>query len=214
MRGSDLGLLEPEIRAVLPFRVAKEGFYAWPDDGAVHPDTSWCSGSDMGNCELMLGVRVASWAVGFPLAPRVDPKPHPEGPRTIAYDSTGQARAVVALWLAGVATPHTGSALRPIPVQPSSGSGCVTLCAPANLEPPYRMAFCDSQDEASVGFAPADLAYARALLRLPVDRVTTVINERWEELVDRRAPSARLAALFGLGTPGPSLFAAPAILAC
>jgi hypothetical protein len=214
VRGSDIGLLEPEARSALPFVVAKEGSYVWPDDGAIHTDMGWCTGADVGNCEFALATKVAAWAVGFPLAAQADPEPLPEGARTIAYDSTGQARAVVALWLAGAATPYTNLALRPIPVQPSSGSGCVSLCAPSGVEPPYRMAFCDSQDEASVGFAPTELAYARALLRLAVDHVTSVVNAHWEELVDARTRSARIVALFGLGSPDPSLLAAPAILGC
>lgn len=215
VRGIDLQQLEPEIAAALPFTVPSAQPHVWPDDGAIHPDMRWCGRNELGSCEVILAAQVAGWAVGFPFAPVRSVDDDPETPLTTAYDSSGQARAVVALWLAGASTPRTAHELRP---QASPGpeepqGSCVVLCD-AKASPSFRIAFCDGVDEASVEYWPAEIAYARTLLRLPSDRVAPTLLRHWDRLVDPRTKTATLASLFGLPDPSRELFAHPAVSGC
>lgn len=81
----------------------------WPADGAVHPGLEWYTPGNpavvlsLQRGELALAHQVAAWAVGLP------PTAARPGRRCLA---AGQARTVLAMWLAGQATPGAGRALR------------------------------------------------------------------------------------------------------
>lgn len=170
-----LRLLPERVRALVdPQRV-------WPADGAVHPDREWpwdeeCSFTDHG---MALSVQVGAWAVGLPPAQSGASSP---------CAATGQARSVVALWLAGQSTPGGATGLADI--GRSSSPGAV-------------VDFGDSANQPSwgVAYAKEDLTLALALLERPAADVGRVVLDHWDRLVDPSTTSAELVALAGLA-PG------------
>ena len=155
----------------------------WPDDGEVHPGTDRfpCGGREVD--ELFTAMQVGSWAVGLP--------PSPHG-LDVRCDGAGQARSVVALWLAGAATPGAGRNLRELADE--HGSGPLTFAG--WNDPPMLGAV----------FDVSDTRLAMALLELPAERVRTALHGRWATFTDPATPSATLAEAFSLHTTG----AAPA----
>jgi len=167
-----LALLPPRVRA------AVDPAAVWPADGAVHPDREWpwdeeCTFTDHG---VALTVQVGAWAVGLPPAQAAASSP---------CQASGQARSVVALWLAGQATPGGVRGLADI----GRASG-----------PGTTVDFGDSANQPSwgVAYAKADLALALALLERPVDDVARIVTESWEQLVNPSTPSAILGARAGI----------------
>ncbi|MEA2972573.1 MAG: hypothetical protein QOG82_1031 [Actinomycetota bacterium] len=157
----------------------------WPADNAVHPWRYWpwdpgCSFTDHGT---VLTVQVGLWAVGLP----------PAQSATAPCAASGQARSVVALWLAGQSTPGAPAALAEV-LSTSAGLGRVDLIQfDSNNWPNW-----------GVSFAHRDVATALALLDRPADEVGRAILEHWDRLTDPSTPSSELGSLFGLSS-GPGL---------
>jgi len=182
-----LQTVSPRVRAlVTPEQV-------WPADNAAHPWRYWpwdaaCSFVDHGT---VLTVQVGSWAVGLPPAQSVAPP----------CVASGQARSVVALWLAGQSTAGAPDALAEV-LRTSEGLGNADLISfDSNNWPNW-----------GVVFAHRDVATALALLGRPADEVGRIVNDNWARLVDPSTPSADLARLTGVPAPaaaGPSPANAP-----
>jgi hypothetical protein len=96
--GDRRSIADEHTRAQLPALVSRDGTH--PDDGDVHPGLAW---DRTGLGDLELGLAAAARVTGLPLAPP---------PSGVRCDTSGQARAVTALWLAGQATPAAERALR------------------------------------------------------------------------------------------------------
>ncbi|HET7488131.1 MAG TPA: hypothetical protein VFJ85_09395 [Acidimicrobiales bacterium] len=154
----------------------------WPEDGQVHPGTDRSACGGLKHDDLFTALQVGSWAVGLP--------PGPHG-LDIRCDAAGQARAVVALWLAGVATPDGARFLRD--VAGAEGSGPLTFAGWS--DPPMLGAV----------FHADDVRRAVALLDLPVERVRAVLHEHWAELTDPATPSSAVSlAVSPAGTDPPA----------
>jgi hypothetical protein len=169
----------PRLR-LLPERVRArvDPTLVWPADGAVHPDKEWpwdeeCSFTDHG---VALTVQVGAWAVGLPPAQAATSSP---------CVASGQARSVIALWLAGQSTPGGARGLTDI----GRGSG-----------PGTTLNFGESANWPSwgVAYAKLDLAVALALLERPADEVGRLALDHWTRLVDPSASTGELTALAGL----------------
>jgi len=182
-----LQMVSPRVRAlVTPEQV-------WPADDAVHPWRYWpwdpgCSFVDHGT---VLTVQVGSWAVGLPPAQSAAPP----------CVASGQARSVVALWLAGQSTAGAPEALAEV-LRTSEGLGNADLISfDSNTWPNW-----------GVVFAHRDVATALAILERPAEEVGRIVNDNWARLVDPSTPSADLARLTGVPAPavgGPSSADAP-----
>jgi len=170
-----LRLLSPRVRAVV------DPAAMWPADGAVHPDREWpwdeeCTFTDHG---VALTVQVGAWAVGLPPAQAATSSP---------CQASGQARSVVALWLAGQSAPGGAGGLADI--GRASGPGAT-------------VDFGDSANQPSwgVAYARGDLALALALLERPADEIGALVLDHWDRLVDPATPASDLASLAGLPPP-------------
>ncbi len=162
----------------------------WPADGAVHPDKEWpwdeeCSFTDHG---VALTVQVGAWAVGLPPAQAATSSP---------CVASGQARSVVALWLAGQSTPGGAKGLTDI----GRGSG-----------PGTTVNFGESANWPSwgVAYATQDLAVALALLERPADEVGRLVVDHWDRFVDPTTSTGELAVLAGLPPAATGADAVPA----
>ena len=174
-----LQMVSPRVRAlVTPEQV-------WPTDNAAHPWRYWpwdpgCSFVDHGT---VLTVQVGSWAVGLPPAQGAAP------PCT----ASGQARSVLALWLAGQSTPGAPDALAEV-LRTSEGLGSTdTVSFDSNNWPNW-----------GVAFAHTDVATALALLERPAGEVGRIVAANWDRLVDPSTPSTELARLTGATAPTPA----------
>jgi len=186
--------LRTSLRAALSFK-ASETFW-WPDDGGIHPDLHWCGERRMwGRCEAQLGNMIATWAVGLPLvrgAPPSDRKDEATGEPDLnlgLYDSGGEARAVVALWLTMEATPRT-RASRTVGVAAGPDRYPIVLC-------PWDAA----GPEPSVSWSDLDTGYARLLSELPSADVAARLASMWDHIIDPHTTSAELAKIFHLAKP-------------
>jgi hypothetical protein len=165
-----LRLIDPVIeRRVDPLRV-------WPADGRVHPRAfpidDGCGGSADGG--LVVGAMTAAWAVGLPPS---------QSAATPACDAGGQARAVVALWLAAQVSPVAADGLRGM-VDLSRGP---VLASDWSTPPTW-----------GVAWRADDAKAALALLERPVDDVTTALAAVWIRILDPSTPAAAV----GLGSAG------------
>jgi hypothetical protein len=190
MPGSVLTKLSPSTPSRAP--------EAWSPDGAIHPNMSWCSYGSA--CSLALATQTGAWAIGLPLDPMSVEWPDPYGqPHVQGYDSSGQARAVVALWLGAQSSPGSRALYRnrivgnSEPNQSAAGRGGA----------PFFVAGCDGVNETGTRFAVQDGLFAKQLLDLPDDRVARVFNENWRRLADPHTSSDEVAKLFGLLRAGP-----------
>jgi hypothetical protein len=168
----------------------------WPADGAVHPGLEWYTPGNpavvlpLQRGELALAHQVAAWAVGLP------PTAARPGWRCVA---AGQARTVLAMWLAGQATPGAGRALRERAATVGYGSALTELATLDDYPGPDGMErFMGEPGWAGHG---ADVVAAARLLDLPRDRVAGVAAARWERLTDPATPAGELLAAVGLAAP-------------
>lgn len=172
--------------AALPAKVADQlsPQAIWPDDRNLHPDLG--NGSfpcdDRPTNHLFTAVQAGAWAVGLP------PAPHDDDQRCTA---DGRARAVVALWLAAVATPDGAELLRDLSSEGASSSGALTFDEWDN--PPMW----------GVIYTAADASLAIAMLEQPARPLADALAEDWPRWVDPATPSTDLARHLGL-TPPPS----------
>jgi len=164
---------------------------AWRADGAVHPSLQLSD--DMPDLEVAFGV--ASAAVGLPAASSWS---SPAG-----CFAPGQARMVLAMWLAGDATETTrrGIGVHAERVRAESTAGQrVSLNAITDYED--RSASGDGF-QAVVGAAGtgADVLAADQLVRADHDDVAAAVNQHWSELTDPTTPVSRVFQLAGLPVP-------------
>ena len=155
----------------------------WPDDGQLHPDLG--NGSfpcnDRPTNQLFTAVQAGAWAVGLP------PAPHHDDRRCTAY---GQARAVLALWLAAAATPDGADLLRDVSSEGARSSGALTFDGWDN--PPMWGAI----------YTASDAALAVAMVReRPASEVADVLHDDWPRWTDPSTSSTDLATQFGLPAP-------------
>ena len=171
----------PDVQRKLPALPPKGALIV--DDGDLHPPLLW---DTTGRADLGLAVLAASRAVGLPLAP-----PAPD----VRCDATGQARAVVALWLAGQATPATARTLRQLTKEAIADvGGRLFLVVP------------DYGTPGAVAFGATEVALALDLLSRPAGSVATTVAASWDELTARDTPSVVAASRLGLDDPGPAPF--------
>jgi hypothetical protein len=154
----------------------------WPADGQIHPDLG--NGSfpcdERETNELFTAVQAGAWAVGLP------PAPHHDDVRCTAG---GQARAVVALWLAAAATPGGRELLRDLTAEAASPSGELVFHGWDN--PPMW----------GVVYNASDAALAVGMLEAPARRVADVLADDWPRWIDPATSSAELAQHLGLVEP-------------
>ena len=137
----------------------------------------WGRGEELGTAQLAVAVPVAAWALDLPMAGPADGS---------ACTVGGQARTVVALWLAGRATPNTEPGLR----RALERSGGV-------------VAFQGPRTSGGLGTTPvawdvADAQYALELLDRPHQEVADFVGAEWEWITDPAISSQMLASRLGL----------------
>jgi hypothetical protein len=171
---------------------------AWPADGHVHPGIEWVFGGH----DLALAYQVAARALGLPTV---------RGAEQAACSVGGQARGVVAFWLAGQADAHAREELadRVADVVEKGRAGRTQFQVP-NAMPDWENHYADDGGdwvpELGSGARGADFEAAAALLALDRDRVGAVIRANWATLRD---PSTSGVDLFRLvGTAPPAGYAA------
>jgi len=145
-----------------------------------------------------LALRTAALAVGLPLELRAP------GEAGGVCDTNGQARGVVALWLAGQSRPGAPQGLRAIfAAQPSApeakryfvedvGAGPGVGFA-GRIPPPWL-------------YSSTDGSYALELLDRPAEQVAAAIRLRWGRLTNPATPTAELVSALGL-RPSPAFSA-------
>lgn len=155
-----------------------------PDDGEIHPgiEFGWSPVQDLG-----LGTQVAAKAVALPVVP--DPK---DG---AVCDASGQARAVLALWLGSQAEDEPGKGLRWLVERAEELVG-TTGAAPAAV-------VAIAEQDVFGGFV-VSLEDARLVLRLlerSRSEVASVVASQWDTLVDPSTPRDAFAAVLALPAP-------------
>lgn len=149
------------------------------DGGALHPGRGW---TDDGFADLSLAVGAASRVVGLPVAPPA------EG---TLCDTAGQARAVVALWLAAQSTPAAGKALGQI-----SESQVVRLDGESSGVP--HLLVSEDAVERAAAWGMVEVRHALALQRRPTAEVKAHLSRSWANLTDPASTTAALASELGL----------------
>ena len=166
---------------------------AWPADGRVHPGLTW--GAD--DHHLGLAYQVAAGALGLPTVSTVEQAPCSAG---------GQARAVVAFWLAGQADPEARRELaKRVADVAKEGRNGLTKLHVANAMPDWSNAHADAGGdfipELGSGARGADLEAAAALLALTPARVGDVVRANWSTLRDPATSGVELFRLVGTAPP-------------
>lgn len=185
--------LSPDEIAQLPPPVRDEvarrgGAFDWEGDPGLHPDLRW-GGDDGGPFRALL---VAHELVGLP-EPGAEP--------VLCY-AGGQARAAVAVALAGRATLDAGRSYR----APAAG-GALPFDGQEFDDPrltTLREDAWEVDSEPAVVYTESDLAVGRALLARPGDEVRRRLAADWDRWVDPATPTTALAAAFGLGAGEPA----------
>jgi hypothetical protein len=163
--------------------------YAWPADDAIHPDLRW-SEDEAG---ITLAINAGSWAVGLPTAPS-DASPCYVG---------GQARGVVALWLAAQSMGRESATAW---YQLSSDMYGVNDYGerPEDMIGEQRryhdMLPVDWETNAgeTLVWDVTDLALARDLVAEPTSEMRAALHREWDTVIDPDTTTAQLADLFGL----------------
>lgn len=154
----------------------------WREDGQVHPGPNRfpCGGRRVD--ELFTSMQVGSWAVGLPPNPSASDK---------RCSAAGQARAVVALWLASEGIASAERTMRDV----------------LDEHPRGLITFEHWSDPPMLGasFHADDMRLAMALLDLPADRVKRVVQTEWSTLTAASTPSSALAAEFDVKRRGAAL---------
>lgn len=167
----------PEL-AVISRESEAEFVARWRDDGELHPDLDWGRGEDLGPQQLSLALGAASLHVGLPTGVREH-----DGAAGACW-AGGQARAVVALWLAATATPDTEQAFRNV-VHEIGEFGGYTLGEPFQLA-------------GAVHWAKDDIAVVLSLLDRPDDEVQPRLVADWDRWTAPTATTAELTAALGV----------------
>ena len=178
---------------------------AWPADGAVHPALEM--NDDQPDLEVAFGA--AALAVGLP------PSSSWDSPRGCM--AGGQARLVVATWLAGDATATTRRALasQELRVQDESlHDQHVSLSAVSDYEDSSASRDGYHSVIGASGYG-SDIVVAQRLVAQDRDDIAAVVSEHWDELVRASTPTSRLLELTGTSAPeGPSSVTTSAPGAC
>ena len=154
----------------------------WSDDTNLHPDLGNGSFpcSDRPTNQLFTAVQAGAWAVGLP------PAPHHDDQRCTA---DGQARAVLALWLAAAATPDGDELLRDLSFEGASPSGALTFDG------------WDGPPMWGVVYTASDASLSIAMLERPARPIADALAEDWSRWIDPATPSTDLARHLGLPAP-------------
>jgi hypothetical protein len=172
--------LEPAVRDRLEPPSVRDSPHVWPDDGALHPGATWYRDDPQ-----ELAVATGTWAVGLPTTMRPDGFP--------CYVS-GQARGIVAIWLAGQALDRDARLAMTSTIVPTGEEG-------ERVEFPLR--FTDlgrwgTDQQGVVVWDRAELALAGQLLAEPDDRVRAELHGDWARWTDPTTGSDELAEAFDL----------------
>lgn len=177
----DLDVLGPEVATALGSRTIPVGGFL--PLGYLNPEEA------MNVARLTMALD----AVGLPTGVR------PSGVPTVI---AGEARGVVALWLAARGLdPDDAYALASHHFDPDDHSG-----SPAPTALDLGMAWpdpCSGGLSPPVAWAAQDLAASRELLELPADEVHTLLTENWERFTDRATSTDELLTAAGLDPVGP-----------
>jgi hypothetical protein len=215
-----------DARVALPAEIATrvDPAVVWPDDEEVSVSNQWALAApdspDEGRAQLALGFRTASAIVGLPpdawwsrpsrgsdawttvpLAAHGEDRNTPVLGPLVQCSAAGEARAVVAAWLAAQATPAARIALLWLAARVISEG---MLDAPVSFDAAgtYALDLPQVLPEAGAVLAGADIVAVAALLSRPDDEVATIIAGHWEQLAPRGpsapARTADLLAWFGL----------------
>jgi ABC-type multidrug transport system permease subunit len=183
----------------------------------LYVGSRWGRGGEAGKDEFLLALGVAAWATNLPVtmgdlalvpetARQVMRLTPPTDARAVrrsieersfgACSSLGQARAVVALWLAGQATPTAAEAL-----------GSILRMDPASMDGPSgREALLEGSglklDQHLIGnpifWGEDDATYAVQLLARPDAAVESALSRRWSMYLEPATPTATLVQDLGL----------------
>lgn len=179
--------IHPNVELIPALRAAVDAERAWPDDGQVHPGFEWW----VDRHELGLAYQAGAWAVGLPPAVGL----------ADACSAGGQARVVVAMWLAGQATPEGRRYLRTraASVERDGRRGLVAL-HPLDVADQYEDERPFVPEVGSAGRG-ADVVAAAALLAVPDERVAAAVTEHWARFTDPATPTAAVFAAVGASAP-------------
>ena len=155
---------------------------AGDDEPGLHPDLRWDGGAFQA---LLVGHEL----VGLP---------EPAAAPTVPCYAGGQARAAVAVALAGRGL-RPGDEIRPAKSRSTPDSRYDDPSVTTLTEEDWEI-----DTEPAVVHSESDLTVARALLRRPVDEVRAVLADDWARWVDPDTPTSDLAAAFGLDADRPS----------
>ncbi len=165
--------------------------FSWPDDGEYH------AGFEGGPASVA-AARIAAglWATGSPLEARGDQRSCAIG---------GQARGVVALWVAYHDLPHAKAVdlVRAQPFDPE---------VYGDMDPAFVAGSAWPEDAdvwSPVVWSPADLEAARKLLGRHHDEVRDALWAQWARFTDPKTTTDEMMAALGLDAIGPAA-AAPA----
>lgn len=142
-------------------------------------------GNDLLNLRRGVGTDVAFHAVGLPTE---------ADSRLLPTVVAGEARGVVALWLATRGLDRDDAATVSTAADPRSADAFIRGSA-QDVEDP-----CTAP---SVVWSAQDLAAARAVIALPQSAVARVVHADWERWIDPRTGTDELLAALGLGPVGP-----------
>lgn len=226
---TNLSIVQLPYKYQVPAELPLPRLFENPSDAVVEDEVigmtfGWGRGSLQGRAEFGLALDVAAKvtgldarlttqsstlrgidelrAAGFPVA-RV---PTACQPRTVpvACDPRGQAREVVALWLAAQATPGAERALRDyagLQVPRRAPNGGYLLLEPgswyANIHSMY-----DPIVGPQVAWSKSGVALARQLLYRPTDQVAQRLEAAWQHWTDMSTSTDELVRAFGLVAPG------------
>jgi hypothetical protein len=166
----NLDELPPEVRRMLT------------EAGLERPDGEVPLGFE-GELVELAGFDLALRVVGLPVEPDDDLLP------TVV---AGEARGVVAIWLATRGLDPDDAAAASTAADPGSGDAF----ARGSVEE-------DTCNAPAVVWSGQDLAAARAMLALPEDDVTRIVGDGWGRWIDPRVGTDELLAAFGLDPVGP-----------
>lgn len=181
---SGLRNLDAAVTNRLGASIPRAPYYAWRDDGIEHPGF----GGDTSRWAYALWP--AQSAVGLPMTTSVG--------RGLPCYAGGQARSIVALWLAAQAVDRGlgRSMLEPPAKIDAAGESWYSNRSPWALT--RWAATWDTDVAAPVAFARPDIAAARELLDRPSAEVRAALHANWELLTDPATRTTVLVDTLGL----------------
>jgi hypothetical protein len=189
----------------------------FPERPGIFVGDIWGDGTDVGRYQLALALQAATIAVGLPTEPsRVrlsaedirrlvadqshDASTKPGSVSPVGCTALGQARGVVAIWLAASVSPAAGDALRRFNAESPYGIVAEPHGTYSYLgsEQSYLNDFGDFLMTGLVRWGKAEAVYARQLLSMDAARVAATLRAHWVELTDPSTPTSAVVRLFGL----------------